>query len=142
MTGVLRQATMADAEAIWNVRYAVGENRLAPGKISDEDLRSELEDTGRGWVIEVDGVIEAFAIGNAQTGNIWALFVLPLAQGKGHGSRLHDEMVAWLRSQGVPMLWLTTGSDTRACGFYERRGWKRVAILDDGQVRYELPGAA
>ena len=138
---VLRQATMADAGAIWRVRYSVGENTLTPGRISNEDLRRELEDTGRGWVIEVDGSVEAFAIGNALSGNIWALFVLPEAQGRGYGSRLHDVMVGWLRERNVPLLWLTTGHTTRACGFYERRGWRRVAILSDGQARYELPGA-
>jgi GNAT superfamily N-acetyltransferase len=138
---VLRQATMADADAIWKVRYSVTENRLAPGRISNEDLRRELEDTGRGWVIEVDGAVEAFAIGNARSGNIWALFVLPEAQNRGYGSSLHDAVVGWLREQHVPLLWLTTGQATKASGFYERRGWRRVSILNDGQSRYELPGA-
>ena len=133
---------MADAESLWRIRYSVSENMLRPGRISDEDLRRGLEDTGRGWVIEVDGSIEAFAIGNARTGNIWALFVSPEAQGRGYGSRLHDVMVDWLRQQHVPLLWLTTGQATRASGFYEKRGWKRVAILSDGQARYELPGDA
>jgi GNAT superfamily N-acetyltransferase len=133
---------MADADAIWKVRYSVTENRLAPGRISNEDLRRALEDTGRGWVIEVDGSVEAFAIANARSGNIWALFVLPEAQGRGYGSSLHDVMVGWLRKQHLPLLWLTTGQATKACAFYERRGWKRVSILDDGQARYELPGAA
>jgi RimJ/RimL family protein N-acetyltransferase len=38
----------------------------------------------------------------------------------------------------VPLLWLTTGEGTKACGFYERRGWKRVGVLSD--KRYELSG--
>lgn len=141
MNTVLRQATMADADALWRVRYAVRENTLAPGRLSNEDLRREIEDTGRGWVIEVGGSIEGFAIGNAQSGNIWALFVLPEAEGRGYGSRLHDVMVSWLREQRVPLLWLTTDQTSRAAGFYESRGWKRVGILSDGQARYELPGA-
>ena len=52
---VLRQATMADAESIWTIRYSVTENTLRPGRISNEELRRGLEDTGRGWVIEADG---------------------------------------------------------------------------------------
>jgi GNAT superfamily N-acetyltransferase len=142
VSAVLRQATMADADAIWRVRYSVGENTLAPGRLSNEDLRRELEDTGRGWVVEVNGTIEAFAIGNARSGHVWALFVAPEAQGRGYGSRLHDVMVGWLREQCVPLLWLTTGETTRACGFYEKHGWKRVGILSGGQARYELPVAA
>ncbi len=136
---VLRQATMADAEPIWKIRYAVNENTLRPGRISNEDLRRGLEDTGRGWVIEVDGSIEAFAIGNAQSGNVWALFVAPPAQGRGYGSRLHDVMVGWLREQRVSPLWLTTGENTKASSFYEKRGWMRVSVSSDGQARYELP---
>lgn len=110
------------------------------GRISTEDLRRELEDTGRGWVVEVDSLIVAFPIGNAISGNIWALFVLPEAQGRGYGSRLHDVMVQWLRDQRAPTLWLTTGQATKACSFYEKRGWKRVGILGNGEARYELQG--
>jgi GNAT superfamily N-acetyltransferase len=140
MSVVLRQATMVDADSIWKVRYSVTENTLRQGRISNEDLRSALEETGRGWVVEVDGSIEAFAIGIARSGNIWALFVAPEAQGRGYGSRLHDVMVGWLREQRVPLLWLTTGDATKACAFYEKRGWKRVGVLSDGQARYELSG--
>lgn len=139
MIEVLRQATIADADSIWRVRYAVSENTLQPGRLTSEDVRREIEDTGRGWVIEVAGRIVAFAIGNARTGNIWALFVQPDAQGHGYGSRLHDEMIAWLREQQAPTLWLTTGGTTRAAGFYERRGWRRVGVASDGDTRYELP---
>jgi GNAT superfamily N-acetyltransferase len=141
MTIVIRQATMSDAAAIWAVRYAVHENTLTPGRLTDEDLRREIEDTGRGWVLEEDGSIQAFAIGNAQTGNIWALFVHPDAQGRRHGHRLHEVMVGWLREQRAPTLWLTTGQHTKATAFYERLGWRRVGVSRDGEARYELPDA-
>lgn len=139
--GRLRVATMADAAGIWHVRYAVTENTLTRGRLTDDDLREALEDTGRGWVIERGGVIEAFAIGNRVDGNIWALFVSPQVQGSGHGSRLHDVMVRWLHDQGAPRLWLTTGANTRAAGFYERRGWQRQAVDDRGEARYAWPVA-
>lgn len=138
MTGLLRLATMADATQIWAVRYAVNENTLTRGRLGDEDLRREIEDTGRGWVIEDSGSIKGFAIGNARTGNVWALFVLPEWQGLGYGRRLHDIMVAWLREQGAATLWLTTGQHTKAASFYERRGWRRVSVSGDGEARYEL----
>lgn len=134
----LRQATREDIAPLWIVRYAVRENTLRPGLIDDEDVRREIEDTGRGWVVEDDGRIVAFAIGNAQSGNIWALFVHPDAAGCGHGSRLHDAMVAWLWEQGLQQLWLTTGATTRARAFYEHRGWREAGITDKGEVRYAL----
>jgi GNAT superfamily N-acetyltransferase len=139
VTFLLRVATMADAAQIWAVRYAVQENTLTPGRINDEDLRREIEDTGRGWVIEESGSIKGFAIGNARTGNVWALFVHPDAQGRRYGQRLHEAMVGWLREQGAPTLWLTTGQHTRATVFYERLGWRRVGVSSNGEARYELP---
>jgi len=136
---LLRQATRADVPGIWRVRYAVTENTLTPGRISDHDVRREIEVSGRGWVVERDGEIIAFAIGNLLSGNIWALFVHPAAQGHGHGGRLHDAMLAWMLARGTATPWLTTGPETRACAFYERRGWRRVGLTEDGEARYEFP---
>jgi GNAT superfamily N-acetyltransferase len=138
MTATLRQATRADAAGLWRVRYAVRENTLTPGRIGDAELFDQIERTGRGWVVEDRGEIVAFAIGNAEDGNIWALFVDPAVQGAGHGSRLHDVMVGWLWSQGLRALWLGTGTDTRARGFYERRGWRDVGAYGQDERRYEL----
>jgi len=138
---VLRQATVADLPGIWRVRYAVQENLLAPGRISDEDVRREIEDSGRGWVVERGGEIKAFAICNGQTGNVWALFVHPDSQGVGHGSMLHDQMLRWLATCKVPTLWLTTGPNTRARGFYERRGWVLVSAAENEDSRFERPNS-
>ena len=76
---MLRIARAADIPAIQRVRASVRENRLASTVITDDDVRTAIEDTGRGWVIEKDGEVVAFAIGNAVNGNIWALFVRPEA---------------------------------------------------------------
>lgn len=138
MTSLLRQAVVADTAGIWEVRYAVQENTLRRGVLDDEDVRREIEDTGRGWVVEEQGRIVAFAIGHAGSGNIWALFVHPDAQGRGHGSRLHDTMIDWLWSRGLQTLWLTTGPQTRARAFYERRGWVPAGPPDHGDMRMEL----
>lgn len=137
MTEVLREANRTDIPGMWKVRYAVTENTLTPGRLSDEDVRREIEDTGKGWVIEVDGCIRAFASCNAHTGNIWALFVHPETEGLGYGGRLHAAMLHWLRTQPIDRLWLTTDAHSRACGFYERRGWQRVGITETGEVRFE-----
>jgi GNAT superfamily N-acetyltransferase len=140
MTGVaiLRRAVRADIPAMSIVRHAVRENTLRPGVVNDEDVRREIEETGRGWVVEADGRIVAFAIGNVETGSIWALFVAPDAEHRGHGRSLHAVMVEWLWSCGLDSLWLTTGRDTRARLFYERLGWKVVGDADHDQVRMEL----
>ena len=52
MPAILRQATIADTPGIWDGRYSVTENTLTRGRLSDEGVRREIEDTGRGWVID------------------------------------------------------------------------------------------
>ncbi|WP_291916623.1 GNAT family N-acetyltransferase [Limnohabitans sp.] len=138
----MRQATAADIPGIWEVRYSVTENTLTPGRISDEEVRESIEDTGCGWVIEEAGRIEAFAVGIAKTGNVWALFVRPDAQGRGHGTRLHAAMIEWFRKQPIDRLWLSTGTTTKAREFYDKNGWACVGPYGSDEVRYERANAA
>lgn len=133
----LRPAVAADLPGLWHVRYAVTENTLARGRISDQTLQQSIELTGRGWVIEDGGTIRAFAIGIAATGNLWALFVHPSAQGRGFGGRVHAAVIDWFRTQPVRTLWLSTGTHTRARSFYDRHGWRCVGPGGDDEVRYE-----
>jgi GNAT superfamily N-acetyltransferase len=137
MKSLLRQATVADVPGIQRVRHSVRENRLVSIMISDETVRREIEDTGRGWVIESAGEVVAFAIGNATNGNIWALFVEPDHERRGHGRLLHDTMVEWLWSRGLQRLWLTTEPGTRAQSFYEKAGWQCVGSTASGELRFE-----
>jgi GNAT superfamily N-acetyltransferase len=134
----LRQATNADISAMFAVRYAVLENTLRPGAITHEDVRLQIEESGRGWVVESQGRIVAFAIGNAANANVWALFVSPESEHQGHGQQLHAVMVKWLKSRGCGPLWLTTGAQTRARSFYERLGWQYAGVAEHNQVRLEL----
>jgi GNAT superfamily N-acetyltransferase len=128
----------SDIFAIQRVRASVSENRLVSTSITDEDVRAAIEDTGRGWVVEAGGDVVAFAIGNARTGNIWALFVRPECERRGYGRRLHDTMVEWLWSQGLERLWLTTDAGTRAQRFYEAAGWQLMGTTEAGELRFEL----
>jgi len=124
---------------MFQVRFAVRENKLAPGVvISEEDVQRAIEDTGRGWVIETHSEIVAFGIADGVNGSIWALFVHPDREGQGYGQRLHNEMVAWLGSKGLQMIWLTTTPGTRAQMFYERLGWQIAGAAEDNQIRLEL----
>ena len=124
----LRQVTRDDIPGMHKVRVSVRENRLSdPARISPEDYRAAIEDLGQGWVVLQGGQIVAFAIAY-RDGEIWALFVDPAHEGKGHGKRLHTEMMAWLGTQGLPQARLGTAVGTRAHAFYKRLGW----------VEYEL----
>ena len=120
------------------VRLAVRENRLTSAAINEAHYVPAIEQWGRGWVIERQGQIVAFAVGNAQNGNVWALFVEPAHERRGYGKRLHEAMVEWLWSQGLSRLWLTTEPGTRAQHFYESAGWHSVGEANCGEVQYEL----
>jgi GNAT superfamily N-acetyltransferase len=135
---LMRPARREDVAAMHRIRHAVRENRLRSGAITEADYLPEIEETGRGWVAEDGGEVVGFAVGNAKTGNIWALFVHPDHERRGHGRRLHDVMVGWLFSRGVERLWLSTDPGTRAQRFYEAAGWSFAGMLPDGEARYEL----
>jgi GNAT superfamily N-acetyltransferase len=126
---------------LWDVRYSVAEHTLTPGRISDEELRRAIEEDGRGWVAEDQSRVLGFAIG-LLTGNVWALFVRPEEEGRGIGSALHAEMLKWFSRQPLERLWLSTGINTRARGFYEARGWKYAGPYGSDEVRLERPNAA
>lgn len=122
-----RPAISDDIAGMHHVRKAVLENRLTSNKIREEHYLPYLEELGRSWVaVNNANAVLGFAAGNRETGNIWALFVHPDAEGKGIGKALHDMMVAWLFSTGLQQLNLSTGANTRAQEFYERAGWTLV----------------
>jgi GNAT superfamily N-acetyltransferase len=112
MSAVLRQAVRSDLPDLFRVRHAVSESRQFSLAIPEDQVAEALETTGRGWVMELDGVIVAFAIGDALTGSIWALFVDPSHRGQGYGRRLHDTVVEWLWSQGHDRVWLNAEPGT------------------------------
>ena len=133
---MLRQAVRADIPGMHRVRLAVKENRLASTVVTESDYQPAIEVNGRGWVVEINGQVVAFAVGKTN-GNIWALFVDPAHQRRGYGRLLHDEMIKWLGAQGVAKLWLTTEPATRAEQFYEKAGWLRAGTTEKGEVRFE-----
>jgi len=134
----LRPARRSDVPGIQRVRHSVRENVLVSCVITDDEVVDYLERRGRGWVVEREGEVVAFAIGDREDANIWALFVDPRYEGLGYGRRLHDEMVAWLWSCGLERLWLSTDPATRAERFYERAGWRRTGLLPSGEMAFEL----
>jgi nicotinamidase-related amidase/N-acetylglutamate synthase-like GNAT family acetyltransferase len=140
-TATVRLATRDDLPALHRIRAAVRENRLVRRRFTDDDYLEAMERTGRGWVAERDGRVVGFAVGNAQTGNVWALFVDPAEAASGAGRLLHDAMLAWMLTLGLPRLWLGTQPGTRADRFYAAAGWTR-GVEADGEVVYERRGRA
>jgi GNAT superfamily N-acetyltransferase len=92
----------------------------------------------RGWVAEEEGVVVAFAIADAGTRSIFALFVAPGYEVRGLGSALLARAVCWLQGASGGAIWLTTAPDTRAAAFYARCGFVVTGREPDGGLRLEL----
>ena len=134
----IRLALAADIPRLHAIRTSVRENRLSrPDRIDHEMYRVRLEDTGCGWLFEEDGTVLGFAIADATTRSVWALFVSPDAEGRGIGRALLNEVTAWLFARGSEPVWLTTAPATRAERFYREAGWRETGRDADGEVRFE-----
>jgi GNAT superfamily N-acetyltransferase len=140
---ILRTATVADMPGISRVRTSVRENlstveQLRERGITNESVAASFLADSKGWVAEHDGEIVAFAIADRASRSIFALFVLPCWENRCLGSRLLDTALRWLHENGATVVWLTTGPETKAAGFYERRGWVAKGREQRGDTRYEL----
>ncbi len=140
---VIRAMRADDMRGTFAVRTSVIENALTLEQlermgITPESVAASLGGRARGWVAEMHDRIVAFAIADAGTRLIFALFVAPGYEGRGRGSRLLDLAVRWLQSEGAGAIWLTTAPDTRAAAFYARRGFVVTGREPDGNLRLEL----
>lgn len=130
----------ADLPEMIEVRGSTRENPLSREAlrqlgITEESTARLLRTSHRGWLCEENGRIVGFSIGDAKTGELWVIAVLPGFEGKGVGSRLLQSVEAWLWSHGWNELWLWTSPDRqkRAFTFYQKHGWL-VSELKDGKL--------
>ncbi len=136
---IYREANVEDIVALSEVRLSVKENALSnPQRITFEMYQSYLSEIGKGWLCEVDGSVVGFSVASVKDASIWALFVKPVYEGKGIGTKLLKLAAEWLFEAGAPTISLSTDVNTRADNFYERLGWKRGEIRSDGEVCYTL----
>jgi GNAT superfamily N-acetyltransferase len=151
---VIRPATEADARALaeiqargWRHAYAdiVEPDRMPDPAEAYPRWRERVADPAIGAIVcEVDGTVAGFATfgasrdagADARTGELYAIYVEPSAQGAGAGTRLLAAAVDGLRARGYAdaMLWTLQGNGL-AQAFYERHGW----TLDEGAVQHDPP---
>lgn len=134
-----REATKNDIAQIQLVRNSVKENVLSdPSVVSDKDCEEYLLMRGKGWVCEDEERIVGFSIADVVGNNIWALFVLPVYEGRGIGRMLHSIMLNWYFNQTKENVWLGTSPGTRAESFYRKYGWKEIGVHGKGEIKFEL----
>lgn len=131
---MIRKATLADQPRVHAIRMDVRENVLSnPALVTAAEI-DWYREHAIFLVCEEAGEVSGFACANHQTGLVWALFVDPEREGRGHGRALLDETLAQLRAAGHAQAWLTTGAGTRAERFYRRHGWREMGRSLDGQI--------
>jgi len=135
----IRLATLQDIPRMSEIRLAVRENRLSdPGRVTVADYEDFVHGRGRSWVLEQDGQIVGFSAADGETATIWALFVDPAHEARGHGRRLLQPALEWLWSRGAASVGLSTAPGTRADRFYRAGGWQVTGTSPHGEVEFAL----
>lgn len=139
---IYREAKAADMAGIFRVRTSVLENALTTDQleqrgISNASVAASFLINSKGWVAEQLDQIVGFSIANRASQSIFALFVLPAFERRGIGAHLFELATQWLWENGAERAWLTTGPETKAAAFYERRGWVATGAGPHGDIRYE-----
>ena len=135
-----RPATLADLDAISEIRLAVRENVLSdPAAITRADYVTMLApERGACWVAESRGEILGFSWADFAARNVWALFVRPERERRGVGRAVHATMMDAFFSRSDSRVWLGTTPGTRAVAFYRAAGWIESGLLANGEVRFEM----
>ncbi len=90
----------------------------------------------RSWECLHDAQVVGHCSGNAATGEVLGLSVVPAYRRQGIARRLLAVVVAWLRSQGTERIWLSAPSDPSrpAHAFYRAQGWVPTGVRENDAV--------
>lgn len=148
MPGIsIRQAVAADTARLADIAYRAWETGIYPlltdraGLKQSEQQRLQQavgETLARIIVAEVDGVVVGWCSRSARRAYIPFLFVMPELQGHGLGSLLLRRMESILELEGADRVQLETPADNvRAVRFYEKQGYRILAMRPDGRAAHE-----
>ena len=136
--GLVRRATHAEIPHLFEIRFAVTENRLIdPTRVTAADCGWFIDHSDV-WVWDEGGAIRGFSAADPRDATIWALFVEPGHDGRGIGRALLKAACDTLARRGHATVTLTTDAGTRAEGFYRAAGWQETARRA-GSVEFRLP---
>ena len=135
----IREAMVSDIPVLHSIRMSVRENvLLTPALVTENDYKDHLENLGKGWLCEADGVATGFAIINCQDSSVWALFIRPEFEGRGMGRRLQEIMLRCYFENNSRPVWLTTQKGTRAEKFYLNSGWVKLGTTSQGEIKFQM----
>lgn len=143
MQTLVRLATLADIDTLFAIRTTVVQNHLSREQMADlgitpQVLADSMAESPCVWLAEVQGQPAAFSMVNHDSGEVFAMFVLPAYEGRGLGRQLMAVAEAALFEHHPTLYLITDGRDEiRANGFYQRLGWTQVGRVEGDDVRYE-----
>lgn len=134
----LMPATSSDAPECVDLRgrtreNAVSEARLRAIGITAASWGADIASGNLpGYVCRVDGRLVGYCFGDARTGEVVVLALLPEMESQGLGRRLLDRVVQHLRALGHTRLFLGCSADptVRSHGFYRHLGWRATGQAD------------
>ncbi len=148
MSFVLRPALPSDIAACIKLRGRTRENAVSAARLAELGI-TEASWSGQvrngtlpGVLAETRGRVAGYCFGDARTGEIVVLALLPAHEGQGLGRALLNVMVAQLRGLGHQRLFLGCSDNPahRSHGFYRRLGWRPTGERDGhGDEVLELP---
>ncbi|WAC73465.1 GNAT family N-acetyltransferase [Roseateles sp. SL47] len=165
MTLTLRPALPSDIAACIDLRgrtreNAVSASRLAELGITEASWSAQVREAALPGVVAIvhgalagdtlagdpvaGGTLAGYCFGDAHSGEIVVLAMLPRYEGQGLGRRLLDTMVAHLAALGHRRLFLGCSDNPahRSHGFYRRLGWSPTGLRDglgDEVLELRLP---
>ncbi|MBJ3784331.1 GNAT family N-acetyltransferase [Devosia sediminis] len=148
MPGIrIRKAEITDAPRLADIAYRAWETGILPlltdrPGLREAERRRLSHAVGHGWrstiVAEIDGVVTGWCSRVPGRSYIPYLFVIPEMQGNGIGATLLDRMEMMLELQGAERVHLETPADhVRAVRFYERQGYRILALRPDGREGHD-----
>ena len=146
---IFRETLPSDVEVLFSVRGRTRENPLSSEQLEQFGITTEViagHIAGgriKGWVCWHESDVVGFCNGDAETGEVLVLAVLPEYESRGIGTTLLAHVVEWLRSVGFNTPWLAASPNaaTRAHGFYRSLGWQSSGkIGKNGDEILVLPG--
>jgi ribosomal-protein-alanine N-acetyltransferase len=143
----IRKAEITDAPRLADIAFRAWEAGILPiltekPGLREAERRRLLHAVGHGWrdtiVAEIDSVVMGWCSRVPGRSYIPYLFVIPEMQGHRIGAMLLDRMEMLLELQGAERVHLETPADhVRAVRFYERQGYRILALRPDGREGHD-----
>jgi ribosomal-protein-alanine N-acetyltransferase len=147
MAGIrIRKAEISDAPRMAEIAFRAWESGILPiltarPGLREAERRRLSQAVGAGWqdsiVADMQGIVIGWCSRQKRRSYIPYLFVMPDMQGHGVGAMLLDRMEAMFELEGAERVHLETPADhVRAVRFYERQGYRILALKPDGRAAH------